>query len=648
MTYRSPTIRWDLITPRMRQRPAKRHTPWHYLSPGTFLSAKQSSRELAGQRVQPEFLSQVLSPCASVPILSEERVTLNIEQLDPGSLLDTHACLEATENTADICPSRGAKPAQGFLRMGSAAGLSVQIYAVGPVGVQAFGSNAQLRLTIPNFIATWRSEPIKIWGAFALLIFALVKEFPRIDKLFTARRKGTDAQGSEHRPSDGSSTLVETVHMVEVIGGKTGESTKKGGPSSPVIPGVVALLLGGLLVECAPTSVRAEPVEVRQGNYTGAGASFHRGAECLVVTARHVVSEIGTPVTVLDRTGAKAEASRTYDNEPYDLALITLRDSPPTVACTAIWPDVAWLQRANLSTEHEFQVFRDYPSGKETIVRLKYAGGTKDRLALAPVDKLTVRESDSGAIVMLDGRPAGIVQSVDTGIDRVNVLRFDMIDQLIGDRFRNSGGRVIAYAGVLWRGRENPTWSAYVKAWITENIGGAVIPASSTGGVTSKAACAVKVEVLSWDQVRVPNPDFDSVQLQLKACGKRGLFYEQVCSSARQAAASTPRQLMSQKIALNVEVTPTGAPPLSKLQSSTHVPRSAQLTRPEIEPRCIAGRCRPASYGLTYSRRMANSCACVGAGPAGLIPGPYTGALEASQPTHAPVAQSNRKHPHWS
>ncbi len=371
--------------------------------------------------------------------------------------------------------------------------------------------------------------------------------------------------------------------MVEVIGGKTGESTKKGGPSSPVIPGVVALLLGGLLVECAPTSVRAEPVEVRQGNYTGAGASFHRGAECLVVTARHVVSEIGTPVTVLDRTGAKAEASRTYDNEPYDLALITLRDSPPTVACTAIWPDVAWLQRANLSTEHEFQVFRDYPSGKETIVRLKYAGGTKDRLALAPVDKLTVRESDSGAIVMLDGRPAGIVQSVDTGIDRVNVLRFDMIDQLIGDRFRNSGGRVIAYAGVLWRGRENPTWSAYVKAWITENIGGAVIPASSTGGVTSKAACAVKVEVLSWDQVRVPNPDFDSVQLQLKACGKRGLFYEQVCSSARQAAASTPRQLMSQKIALNVEVTPTGAPPLSKLQSSTHVPRSAQLTRPEIE-----------------------------------------------------------------
>ena len=56
-----------------------------------------------------------------------------------------------------------------------------------------------------------------------------------------------------------------------------------------------------------------------------------------MLTAHHVVPETGVPITVFDRSGAKAEGTRSYDNAAYDLALIALPDNPP-VACMTPWP----------------------------------------------------------------------------------------------------------------------------------------------------------------------------------------------------------------------------------------------------------------------------------------------------------------------
>ena len=82
----------------------------------------------------------------------------------------------------------------------------------------------------------------------------------------------------------------------------------------------------------------------------------------------------------------------------------------------------------------------------------------------------------------LDGKAAGIVQTVDEGADRVDVMRFDMIDQLVGDRFRvsASNGGAISYSGVLWHGQPNPNWSTYVQAWLTEKAGRTVYAAKGT------------------------------------------------------------------------------------------------------------------------------------------------------------------------
>ncbi len=451
------------------------------------------------------------------------------------------------------------------------------MYVRGPVGVQAYSGADQHLLTIPNTTAAWRSDILRF---LAVLIGVLVGFWESVRKLFDFLTGRTRQDGDKENTKFRDDAIVDGNEQIDE---ERKSSKRQRAPISPAV--LLILVLGGITLGPASTPVRAEPVEIRQGSYTGAGYSFRRGTACLIVTARHVVSEIGSSVTVLDRTGAKAEASRSYDNESYDLALITLRDSPPAVACTTTWPDVAWLRRASFTTGSEFQVVRHYPSGKESIVRLKYAGGTKDRLTLAPVDKLNIIESDSGAIVMLDGRITGIVQSVDTGTDRINVLRFDSIDQLVGDRFRgSSAGRVVSYAGVLWHGRENPTWSTYVQSWITEKAGRSVIPVSLAAGRAPSATCEVKVEVLSWDRVAVPNPAYDSVQLQLKACGKKGFIFETMCKSAQTQAASTPRQVQSQKIAVNVTVTPPGAAALSKLSTSTHVPQpGATLSQAEIE-----------------------------------------------------------------
>jgi hypothetical protein len=241
---------------------------------------------------------------------------------------------------------------------------------------------------------------------------------------------------------------------------------------------------------------------------------------------------------------------------------------------------------ASFTPKSEFYATIHHADGRESIVRLDYAGSIKHLLTLAPADKFRIIASDSGALVEQDGKAAGIVQTVDESADRVQVIRFDMIDQLVGDRFRANAATVagaISYAGVLWHGQPNPNWSTYVQAWLTEKAGRTVYAAKGPVPVPP-GACELKVEVLSWDRVPVTNPQYDAAQQALKICNKKGWVYEAMCTQAKSTAANTPRQLTSQKLALNVTVTPPGGAALTKLSSSTLTPPAgAQMSQAEIE-----------------------------------------------------------------
>lgn len=335
----------------------------------------------------------------------------------------------------------------------------------------------------------------------------------------------------------------------------------------------------------APLLAGAGPLEVRQGQEVGAGTGFMRGNQCHVLTAGHVVRQDGVEVTVLDRTGARTTGEVTYANPTYDVALVTLAPGH-AVACRERWPDSGWMAAAAWSTRTEFEVVRHYPNGREAVVVLRWAGGSADTLSLARTDRMEVRSSDSGALVRQGERMAGIVKEVDTGNDRVEVVRFDVIDRLLGDRFRGAGAGPVAFDGVLHRGRLNPNWTAYVAAWLTDTAGRALVPASST-----QARCRIRAEVVDWSQRHVANPRYDQLQQTLQGCKANLLFRNsktliQACeSTARAQLQDTPRQLRVHAVQLKVDVQPAaGGAALSRLKSSEHAEAAgASVSRADVE-----------------------------------------------------------------
>lgn len=350
----------------------------------------------------------------------------------------------------------------------------------------------------------------------------------------------------------------------------------------------------GLLALLLATPLRAEPVDVRQGESNGSGYGFRRGDSCFVLTAGHVVPEAGVDITVADRSGGKAIGQRVYHNpsRTEDLALIEL-PARSVVACNDRWPDGSEIAPATAPANAPFEVVRHYPGGRETIVRLRAAGGTPQWHTLAFEDKLRIIQSDSGSIVRTQGRYAGIVVSVREADDRVDVLRFDVIDRLVGSRFRTvTRGVPVALEGVKQRGRVNANWTTYVASWLNESAGRPVVPLQD-----ANARCRIGVDVLEWARSRAENPEYERLEGALRACTQgvslggvplglklpstdRASCQRQV----REQMRGVPRALPAHALTLNVTMTPRQRAPVSKLQTFQHVEDGAKgNARAEVE-----------------------------------------------------------------
>jgi hypothetical protein len=326
----------------------------------------------------------------------------------------------------------------------------------------------------------------------------------------------------------------------------------------------------------------AEPVHLQHSGGEGSGYTFRRGATCTVLTADHVVQHNGLPaadLAVVDRSGAKAAGQVSYSNPVYDLALVALPDDTE-VACTTAWPGAGALANASLNGSTRFDVVRHYPDGREALILLSYAGGTPQQLSLAPMDRTTIRESDSGSIVMLDSAPAAIVLRVRTADDRVDALRFDAIHSLVGDRFQGAAGaRALSFAGVQTNGRQNPTWTSYVRAWLTEQAGWGIVPAGDPAAV-----CALQVNVMSWARANEANPEHASAQENAtKICARNGFLAEQLCKVAEREVEDEPRTLTVHTIMLEASVTPSSGAASSKLGTATYRHDATAGVRPETE-----------------------------------------------------------------
>lgn len=348
------------------------------------------------------------------------------------------------------------------------------------------------------------------------------------------------------------------------------------------------LLCGCLLASMLAGPAAAEPVDVRQGPEIGSGFSFGRGETCTVLTAGHVVRDAGDEITVTDRTGGRAVGERIYYNEAYDLALVELPRGA-TVACNARWPDARWMASWQPDTRSSFDVIRHYPGGRELLVALRYAGGSSDSLTLAFVDRLRIVASDSGSLARLDGKPVGIVRRVLPESDRVDILRFDLIDRLVGERFRGSAqGIPVALTGVMQRGRANPNWSTYVRAWLSEQAGRVVVEPGDPS-----ASCRIGVDVIEWRRTRVENPAWASENARLANCRNPlmsvlGRNAQQACERPiRENLRSIARQLPAHQLVFNVSMTPRARGPQTKLATVEVVDEDGAGARAEDDLKAL-------------------------------------------------------------
>jgi hypothetical protein len=335
------------------------------------------------------------------------------------------------------------------------------------------------------------------------------------------------------------------------------------------------LCVGGCLL---PSGVQAEPVDMNQADQSGSGFGFRRGETCSVVTARHVVERDGVEVSVADRSGGRVTAQRSYDNEAYDLALVTL-PANSTLACTTRWPDSSWLRATKFDTRSVFEAVRHYANGREVIIRLTYAGGSANTLTLAPADKVNVRASDSGSIVFFEGKPAGIVQKVDPATERVEVLRFDVIDQLVGSRFRSvDTKRKVALDGVFRGNQRVPNWTVYMRSWLEEGGHGSIVDVSD-----KEARCRIRGDVLTWQPVREPNPEYQQLQDQLKSCGVIKALAKLLCDNVRARLSKTPNFVSGYNVSVDVAMTAQNGQRHTKLSDSKYLTPGNVVDRERAE-----------------------------------------------------------------
>ena len=348
------------------------------------------------------------------------------------------------------------------------------------------------------------------------------------------------------------------------------------------LPRLAALSFG-----MAASAALAEPLDLRQGAEVGAGTGFRRGDVCLVLTAAHVVKEEGEDVQVQDRTGGRGIGQVTYANPDYDVALVTLKPGY-SVACTERWPDVGWLASARWNSSSMLEARRHYPDGRESVILLRWAGGTADQLSLAHTDRTGIRSSDSGALVYQGERMVGMVRSVDTGTDRVDVLRADVIDRLVGARFRGmraAGADAVTFEGVFYQGRPQANWSSYVSAWLSESAGKTLVEPASP-----QWRCRVRAEILDWSQRAMQNPRYDELQKSLGTCKTNPLFRRSAnavkfCEEGiRNQIKQTPRQIRVHALQVKVDIAPRNGTPQNRLRTvQISEDASSGLSRPQLE-----------------------------------------------------------------
>lgn len=194
----------------------------------------------------------------------------------------------------------------------------------------------------------------------------------------------------------------------------------------------------GLLLVCAvlaamPIPVGAQIVGLAANGQAGQGLTRPRGInECFVIAPLHLVRDAGQVTAVVD-AGVRAELQLRQPYEGADLAI--LEHAPGrTIPCSR-WSVPANLSEILIEDPARVTLRQRDDDGSVSFTPVTIQRVESGYITIAPADSRGLQSGMSGSQLMVDGRFAGMLLTVDhtTGMGRV--LRSDAIERLTSGFF---------------------------------------------------------------------------------------------------------------------------------------------------------------------------------------------------------------------
>jgi hypothetical protein len=126
--------------------------------------------------------------------------------------------------------------------------------------------------------------------------------------------------------------------------------------------------------------------------------------------------------------------------------------------------------------------------------------------------------------------------------------------------------RRLALDGVFRGNQRVPNWSIYLRSWLEERGVGSVVDMND-----KQADCRIRGDVLTFQQIREPNPEYQKAQDELKSCGLIKALAKLLCDNARERVARTPRDLSGYKVSVDVAVIARNGERRNKLRDAKYV-----------------------------------------------------------------------------
>ena len=200
-------------------------------------------------------------------------------------------------------------------------------------------------------------------------------------------------------------------------------------------------------------NAQVSPVAIKTGAEMGSGYAVKRGAECIVITAAHVVkeAEFGTAVSLFDDTGAAAPGAKiVFSDDATDLAVLRVA-APPAFNCQSSWQDGAGVQAALRDASQgsmKMQVLTLREGGLSDVVPVSFAGNSGPQKFRVRSTGDTIAQGQSGSVLVSDGKILGIVQTTADGV--TTILRQDQI-HLLAKSFAEQEGVRIVLAPIMYQ-----------------------------------------------------------------------------------------------------------------------------------------------------------------------------------------------------